>query len=742
MAGNTPNLNLYYRDPATDGDQLFDVKAMMNDNWDKIDAAAADWTEDSQTNAADISALEGRLNTAASANLILAAGTQTIQAVKDAPFNFTGASGRVLLNTLGQDGNCESLRPWTFLGGVGALDSTNKSAGQNSIKLTLNDVAGQFSKAVPTVTGGRYILIAEIKLNSASSARVQVSGLGTGSNVTSSGGFVRSFMRFIATTSSHTIAVSASGAMGNTLNVDAIRLYQVSQELYDASAQMSYSDLGTTFPYTEGLAGVRNPYAIRWNSSDKTEIRSMLAFQTELLADPVLGTDADLLKIGADGQYYKSTIWRKTVLLGELSYVLLANRTGYKVIEYTGDAVNGGVANSQTAIKFDGSILGKYNYGVTDSAADRTSYSGSALPITVLNSDSGWGDTYNPTADELRAYMLGWKMYDASTNASDGLGVYSRTDGTNKRWTPLASYDGTGYSGNVSTVPNARPEQFIAGGYRISRKVVPYEVLYRRAIAYTEPVPFEGELSLTENDNVIEVGSGIVLREKTTPYRDGSAWSINNGTTGYESSLTKQKADKFLAVYKDNRVDQWTLYDSTTTAAGALAQQAFSKYDLSAVYTASYMTADKYPTSSIFGSVGTNEKAVLKDLIEGVQQSISRAAALDLRKGDKNAAGWNSVTLQNGWAGLLNFSFRVEGSRLYFRGIISGGITSPLTQLFVIPAAYATKRAFTATVGTYSGNSTATVALDFFTDGRVQIINSNTGSLTSIAFEGFSYPLD
>ncbi len=37
MAEYTSELNLYKVDPATDGDNTFNVETMMNDNWDKID---------------------------------------------------------------------------------------------------------------------------------------------------------------------------------------------------------------------------------------------------------------------------------------------------------------------------------------------------------------------------------------------------------------------------------------------------------------------------------------------------------------------------------------------------------------------------------------------------------------------------------------------------------------------------------------------------------------------------------
>lgn len=45
MASNTTNLNLYKKDPIEDKDQTFNIKTMMNDNWDKIDQFSYDIKE-------------------------------------------------------------------------------------------------------------------------------------------------------------------------------------------------------------------------------------------------------------------------------------------------------------------------------------------------------------------------------------------------------------------------------------------------------------------------------------------------------------------------------------------------------------------------------------------------------------------------------------------------------------------------------------------------------------------------
>lgn len=45
MASNTPKLNLLKKDPTTDGNETFNIKTMLNDNWDKIDVAVGDLQE-------------------------------------------------------------------------------------------------------------------------------------------------------------------------------------------------------------------------------------------------------------------------------------------------------------------------------------------------------------------------------------------------------------------------------------------------------------------------------------------------------------------------------------------------------------------------------------------------------------------------------------------------------------------------------------------------------------------------
>lgn len=46
MSSNTPNLGLLKKDPMVDGNETFNIKTMLNDNWDKIDEAVGNVKED------------------------------------------------------------------------------------------------------------------------------------------------------------------------------------------------------------------------------------------------------------------------------------------------------------------------------------------------------------------------------------------------------------------------------------------------------------------------------------------------------------------------------------------------------------------------------------------------------------------------------------------------------------------------------------------------------------------------
>lgn len=730
MAGNTPNLDLYYKNPATDGNDLFDIESMLNDNWDKIDAAVGGIDTALASASTEVQSLKSRLNTGASTALTLARGTLPIPIERDKPFNLTSIIGRMLLNLLGRTGNFESLTGWSFTGGSGALNTSNVAYGFNSLLFTLSATSGRVSRSVTTTVGKTYVAAVEARIGTASNATIDVTGFGAAtSTATSAANFQISFMRFTATATSHSVGVTVTGANGQTAYIDGLRVYEVSASEYNALTGMTAAQFSALYPYTEGLAGVKNPYAIRWTDSGKTDIAALLAFDTELLAAPVPASDAekDMLNVKADGSYYKTSAWRKLILSGDLTwrYGDVAP-TGFKQVASNG-LVTGAVAGSGTAIKYDGKIIPQGNTGTV---ADSQAVSGSGdFFISIPQADSGWGDSYTPTAAEIKAYFYGYKMYDSGTlTAAQAQAATSATyngSGT-KQWVNLVGSP-VGSSLPITLAPN----------------FTPYELMYKRATAITEPVSSEGAMSFVQGNNTIEVGSGLVIRESVRPQPTAGYYWINGSTP--VSSALKDKTLRFISVYRNGRPETWSFLGFSDDAnkltfgyqqARILADQ-FSAED---TYSVTYLPLRYYPVADFVGSTPNNEKAILDDLTNDIQQLARRVSVTELKKVDKGSLNWIVPTVVGGWNPLLDFAYRIEGNRVYFRGILSNGATAAGTLIFTLPERVRTPRSFTTSLGTYSGSAGQTVAVDFFNNGQVKLAVAS--ALAQISFEGFSYALD
>ena len=64
-----------------------------------------------------------------------------------------------------------------------------------------------------------------------------------------------------------------------------------------------------------------------------------------------------------------------------------------------------------TIVKYNGTLLNTLDTGAWGTVNDQWGIDITAghLLITVSNTDSGWGDDYTPTADEIKAYFNGWR---------------------------------------------------------------------------------------------------------------------------------------------------------------------------------------------------------------------------------------------------------------------------------------------------------------------------------------------
>lgn len=734
MASNTPNLNLLKKNPATDGNDLFDINTMLNDNWDKIDTAYAAMVDTSDVQSTDISDLKTRLNTAASSTLTLQTGMQTITSARDKPYNLNFVRGRVLLNGIGKAGTFDSRAGWASTGMNTSFDTSNALYGSYCLMITLTAATARISRTVPTAIGKTYLVALDIRMGTATNARVDVTGIGSSGNlVTSAAGYQLSYMAFTATATSHNVGVTVTGTNGQTAYVDGYRVYEINSTDFGNVPSLTPVTASSYYPYTEGLAGVKNPYAIRWSDTARTRAVSVLAFDTELLASPIadLDTDQDILSVGPDGQYIKKSIWNKLALDGTIPWMLQTSSTGYKAVAWLD--IPSAVSNTGIVTKYDKTPLSRWVTGSSATSADSHVLDGSTndLWITISVADSGWGDSYSPSADEIKAYFYGYKMYDSGTlTAAQAQAATTATysgSGT-KQWVNLI---GSPVGSSLPINP--------ASGY------TPYEIMYRRSTTANVPVPSEGSMSLVQGDNIIEIGTGLIIREFTKPLLyPGTldSYMINYISSGGNTNPLAYNPSSVLQVYENGRqtsIRKGTTTDKATWKNGVYVEQ-IDGYSPDKIYSVSYFQADRFPVAAMTGNTSDNERAILNDLVHDVDYLTRRVSAAELRKVDQGTLSWTAPTTLNGWAANLGFGYRIEGNRVYLRGILSNGATAAQTLLFTIPARYRTQRSFTASFGTYTAAQGGTVAIDFFTDGRVQLVT--TSALAQISFEGFSYPID
>ena len=89
MASYTPNLDLLKKSPVTDGDDMFNVETMLNENWDRIDRGVGDYTAPAQK-----MGLTGDLSVGASLGVLANIGNvhvwrKTVVAEEEVPAGYT-----------------------------------------------------------------------------------------------------------------------------------------------------------------------------------------------------------------------------------------------------------------------------------------------------------------------------------------------------------------------------------------------------------------------------------------------------------------------------------------------------------------------------------------------------------------------------------------------------------------------------------------------------------------------------
>lgn len=477
---------------------------------------------------------------------------------------------------------------------------------------------------------------------------------------------------------------------------------------------------------------LRNPMMVKGGRAKpfKPKEEKMIAFETDLYGTNATGAVCDHI-FEKDGQYYKASNFKAVELNREQTWLVGTSYAGYKYIQAAGSDFPGLDATDDEyddmyVIKYDGKPL-RNKMSFTTYGADCFNYNiGGNLTLTVSSTESGWGDNYAPTVDEVAAYMLGWKMFDSASDNSLKTGVYNGT-GT-KAWTPLDSFSGTMFYGSVSTVPTARPISGVnIAIYTVNRSITPYTFVYRLRNTNVQPINAEGDILLHEGDNSLFLGTGLVLRDRSTPLKKGVTMVFNNA-----AGALQYKTEKILKLYANEREtgtfenDMITSPQGIKATGGGYVSINIEAYDPSSRYALTYVQLNNFPKPSRSEFYYPSSlKSIIQELVDKSSESSSRLTALETMNNDKQGTFWMSPTLLNSWidygSGYAPMRYMKDRNNMvYIEGVIKNGTTTKGTQLFRLPVGY--RPAKTRETVSCSGASGVSVGIvDVDPDGYVKL---------------------
>ncbi|GMX60817.1 hypothetical protein Elgi_07940 [Paenibacillus elgii] len=461
-----------------------------------------------------------------------------------------------------------------------------------------------------------------------------------------------------------------------------------------------------------------------------------LFFPNVNLASTVDGMVYDTL-YQRDGKYWKQTRFKSMDLDGSLPWDFDYNFTGYKRVFIPINSAKMPLPTELggpfigACIKYDGKILMNSSGIDQTDQAYFTANGGPYFKIYISNADSGWGDLHKkPSEEEVRAYFYGWVMYDANNYPQP----YNGT-GT-KAWGYRDPYGASGLAGGTSTPPN-----FPAPGF------TPYKLQYQLATPIVEEVASEGGITLREGLNQVEVGTGMIVREKANQKITGNYYAIiNSNDPAYPTgSALKHRTKKILTVYSNERKDgKWNIDDSIDAIGKQRAWIFYSSYDPSASYTVTYLALDQYALTSNIQSIQAeyagNIKSAVDTLAAGQSDIATRVGSLEITRAQRAQPQWIKPTLLNGWVNYGDGAytdagyFKDEFGIVHIRGLVKNGQLN--ASIFMLPLGYRPARAMVIPVATDGNGQLILGRLTIDFNGSVYHTLGGTGwfSLDGISF--------
>lgn len=464
----------------------------------------------------------------------------------------------------------------------------------------------------------------------------------------------------------------------------------------------------TSAPEKIGTYSFKNPMVVIGDNpgSFLHHKRSMWAAECVLAANPVDGSFPDSIFLGEDGLPYVLERWGKIVLDESLKWEIHATSEEYKQIRIEGLFNNNAIPESIVVMKYNGNLLAKYN-----AVLDREDqvYIGNeaenSLYLSISNLDSGWGKEYVPDENEIKAYFMGWRMttqesWNSTLEPYSGIGT--------KGWS--AFYAGEGplfrFENGIAIVKGSgigtTPTSINPHGYK------GYKLQYLKVAPSIKAIKkYETGAVLHSKSNIVEVGSGIVLREKAKPVQSTYMW-IN--ALSLPDSWFKHKASEIVQIFCNNQKDDnWVFYRKSPTGYGSVeASIGMSEYDPRSIYHATYKLFDPVIPVPIKGEISLNLRSTVSELVNCAGNIERRLSLVESQKADKDVNSLIQLSTLNGYKGTTKYSDYLQGlfirkdssGYVWIHGLLCNGI--PREIITKLPKEFRPKHSITFSVPMYS----------------------------------------
>ncbi|WP_096199523.1 hypothetical protein [Bacillus sp. FJAT-45350] len=449
----------------------------------------------------------------------------------------------------------------------------------------------------------------------------------------------------------------------------------------------------------------------------------------------------DVLRL-ADGEYIENgRKWKeieRIELDGSEDWKLPQKFTGYTIVRI--DLPNA-IDYEGTVVKYDGKVIDSFLSSSDSWNSDKARVTGGVFYLAISNTDSGWGDNYTPTADEIKAYFMRWRMY---TDGQSNGGTYNGTG--NKAWYPLAILGDAWNSSARRTVVPIEPYEVKTDKWK------PYQLHYKLATPYWEEITTEGQVVLEEGENHVTLGSGMVVREVMASFEGTTTLATN--TPIVPQTLYSYPTNKILEWYSNGKIDNnvWEIVaDSNAYGNERLIVYGKEKADKTAQYTVTYLALPHVITSgiaSVQAEVYENIKSVQDKHTVDIADTTKRVNVLEMQTNpdlsmfaSKKQEEWIEPVLMNGWAQSNRklAYFKDNFGLVHLRGEIRDGSTGHNTILFMLPKGYRPNIDNDITISTHGGliNGVSVMQLRIKSNGEVNIQLND--AKTFIQINGISF---